>query len=327
MKENRPNVAVIGCGYWGRNIVRNFAELGALKAISDPSAENAAGMSSAYSVPALSLEEILSDAEIEGVAIAAPAVLHAELARQCLLAGKHVMVEKPVALSLEDARMMIDLAAEQERLLMVGHLLNYHAGFLKVVSLVEQGAAGSLQRIYSNRLSLGKLRTEENVLWSFAPHDISMILRLAGGTSPASVDAHGASCISEGVEDFANVHLGFEGGLTAHIFVSWLHPFKEQRLVVIGNDAMIVFDDTQPLERKVAIYRHKAGIDDGLPFVEKAEAEYVELPASEPLKMECQAFIDGMEDPRQIYTDGEEGWRVLDVLSRAEAAMKARSGA
>ena len=323
MSTNKPVIAVVGCGYWGKNIVRNFAELGALHSVCDPFPANAGTMSKQYGVPALAFEAVLADASVSGVAIATPAPLHADLACRALEAGKHVMVEKPIALSKDDARRMIDTAANHSRLLMVGHLLNYHPAFLKVVDLVRAGTIGKLRRVYSNRLSLGKLRTDESVMWSFAPHDVSMILRLAGDVLPSSVDAHGTAYLTAGIADFAHMHLGFESGMTAHVFTSWLHPFKEQKLVVVGETGMIVFDDVVPPVEKVAVYRHVAEIRDKLPLVTKADAEFVAYLVSEPLRNECQAFIDGMAGAIKIHTDGEEGFRVLEVLSQAEAAMQA----
>lgn len=318
---NQPKVAVIGCGYWGRNIVRNFSNLGELRMIHDPSPLIAREISDRHGVPAVDLDLVLSDNGVKGVAIAAPAPLHFELASLCLNAGKHVMVEKPVALNRQDAIKLIELADKQSRLLMVGHLLNYHNGFLKVCELVDRGEIGKLRRIYSNRLSFGKVRTEEDVLWSFAPHDISMILRLVDGETPDFVEAHGGAYITANTADFAHVHLGFANNVTAHVFVSWLHPFKEQRLVVVGESGMIVFDDTAPIENKVAIYRHKVELNNGIPVMDRAEAEYPPIPICEPLQAECQAFLSGMENPSDIYTDGAEGLRVLEVLTRAQSAM------
>ncbi len=322
MSASTKKVAVIGCGYWGKNIVRNFSELGALHVVCDSHAPLAAAMSAQFSVPAVSLDEIERDSSIEGVAIASPAPLHAELASRFLAAGKHVFVEKPVALEMDDAEKLVRLAAKQERLLMVGHLLHYHPAFLRACALVEAGEIGRLKHIYSNRLSFGKVRTEENVLWSFAPHDISMILRLAGSKRPEHVAAFGGGYISEGIEDFCVVNLGFGSGISGHIFVSWQHPFKEQRLVVIGEKGAVVFDDTAPKEKKLALYRSTAIIENGQPVLSKADAEFIPFEDGEPLRNECKAFVNGMTNPQSVFTNGEEGLRVLDVLSRAESAMK-----
>jgi UDP-2-acetamido-3-amino-2,3-dideoxy-glucuronate N-acetyltransferase len=326
MESANATVAVIGCGYWGKNIVRNFAELGQLRSVCDPFPANAQAMSAQFGVPALDYAQILSDPGVKGIAIAAPAPLHADLACRAIEAGKHVMVEKPIALSLGDAQRMIDTAAAHGKLLMVGHLLNYHPAFLKVVELVKGGDIGKIRRIYSNRLSLGKLRTDEDVMWSFAPHDVSMILRLAGDRLPDRIDAHGAAYLSEGIVDFAHVHLGFDSGITAHIFTSWLHPFKEQKLVVVGEAGMIVFDDTAPMPERVTLYRHIAEIRDGQPLVKKADGEHIPFEVSEPLRNECQAFLDGIAGRVMIHTNGAEGLRVLEVLSRAEQSMKSHWG-
>ena len=322
MTPREPSIAVIGCGYWGKNIVRNFAQLGALRMVSDANAENARAMADQYRVPAASLDDIIADAGVQGVAIAVPAALHAELSARCLRAGKHVFVEKPVALVVNEAKQLVDLAQTHGKLLMVGHLLNYHPGFLKVCELTTQGAIGTLYRICANRLSFGKVRTEENVLWSFAPHDISMILRLAGGERPVLVDAHGGSYVSSGVEDFATVNLGFETGLTAQVFVSWLHPFKEHKLAVIGSEGAIVFDDTLPLDRKVSLHKYSVSNQEMQIKTVKSEAEFVSISDEEPLRNECLAFVSGIEDPALIYTNGQEGLRVLDVLDRAQMSMR-----
>lgn len=318
MTNNSASVAVVGCGHWGKNLVRNFSEIGQLAAISDPLDENTAPLIEKFGVRNITFDEVLSDPTIAGVAIAAPAPLHAKLAKACLEADKHLMVEKPITLETDDARMLIELAKRQNKLLMVGHLLNYHNAFLKMVEMVDAGAVGKIHRIYSNRLSFGKVRVEENALWSFAPHDISMILRLMGGERPEKISAIGQASISHGIEDFCHLHMDFASGIGAHIHVSWLNPFKEQKLVVIGEDAMMVFDDVAPLEQKLALYGHNAAIEGNVPVLKKAEAEYIEVAASEPLKQECQAFIAGMQDPSSVYTDGEEGLAVLDVLSRAQ---------
>jgi predicted dehydrogenase len=322
MSHSNKQIAVVGCGYWGKNIVRNFAELGFLATICDPDERNTAPLVEKHDVEVRSLDSIIEDPYIKGIAIASPAPMHAEMATRALNAGKHVMVEKPIALSVEDAEKLVALAAKKDRLLMVGHLLNYHSGFLKIAEMVESGALGPLRRIYSNRLSLGKLRQAENVLWSFAPHDFSMISRLADGQEPTDVHAFGGSHVTRGIADFCHVHMNFSDNLKAHVFVSWLHPFKEQKLVVIGEDGMVVFDDTQPIEQKVALYNHKLSVERGIPKINKALPEFQNIQHSEPLKNECLSFVQGMEDRSIIYTNGEEGLRVLSLLSRAEESLQ-----
>ena len=321
-----PRVAVIGCGHWGKNHVRNFHALGALAAVADANADLAASMSETYDVPAKDYDAILSDTEIDGVVIAAPAEMHADLAIRALGAGKHVFVEKPLALTVAEAEGVLAAAEKAGRIVMVGHLLQYHPAFLKLGEMVKAGALGKLQYLYSNRLNLGKIRREENALWSFAPHDISMILALVGN-EPTAVRAEGGSYLHEVIADVTTTHLTFPDGVQAHVFVSWLHPFKEQKLVVVGDKAMAVFNDGEPWDRKLLVYPHKIDWKDGIPTPEKAEAEAVALEEGEPLRSECQHFLDSMAAGSAPRTDGAEGMRVLTVLERAEMDMSATRNA
>jgi predicted dehydrogenase/carbonic anhydrase/acetyltransferase-like protein (isoleucine patch superfamily) len=318
---NNRRVAVAGCGYWGRNLVRNYANLGALAAIHDPDPAVAADLSRKHEVPARSWLDVLADESIEGAVIAAPAVLHATLAHQALQAGKHVFVEKPLALELGEAEALCALAERHNRVLMVGHLLQYHPAFLALKELVAQGDLGRLQYLYSNRLNLGKVRREENILWSFAPHDISMILSLVG-SEPEDVQAVSASYLHQRVADVTTTHLSFPAGERAHVFVSWLHPFKEQKLVVVGDQAMAVFDDTEPWERKLVAYRHKMEWRNGVPQPSKVDGAPVALTQQEPLLLECEHFLRCIEDGTRPRTDGREGLRVLRVLQAAQRSME-----
>ncbi len=320
MSTAKPNIAVIGCGYWGKNLVRNMAELGALAAVADSHAPHAEAQASQHGVPMKSLDAILADTAIEGVVIAAPASQHAVLATLALQAGKHVLVEKPLALTSADAEALRQLSEKQQRVLMVGHVLQYHPAYQALKALVAAGDLGTLQYIYSNRLSLGKLRVEENVLWSFAPHDISMILGLTG-ESPTRVTAQATASINPGIADQCTAQLQFANGLNAHLFVSWLHPVKEQKLVVIGSAAMAVFDDTQPVESKLMLYRHGIAWNGNIPTPIKADGEAVAYTPSEPLNNECRHFIEAMAGKHPI-TDAAEAIRVLSVLERAEKAMQ-----
>ncbi|MEK9672148.1 MAG: Gfo/Idh/MocA family oxidoreductase [Rhodospirillaceae bacterium] len=315
-----PKIAVIGCGHWGRNHVRNFAALGALAAVNDADRSLAETMAAEYGVPARDLDGVLADPAINGVVIAAPAEAHADLAIRALGAGKHVFVEKPLALTMAEARDVLDAAGRGKRILMVGHLLQYHPVFLKLKAMADEGALGKLQYIYSNRLNLGKIRREENALWSFAPHDISMILALAG-EEPSCVTAVGANYLHDVIADVTTTHLTFPGGIKAHIYVSWLHPTKEQKLVVVGDRGMAVFNDGEAWGRKLLIYPHKIDWRDGVPVPEKADAEAVAVDEGEPLRAECQHFIDCMRTGAAPRTDGAEGLRVLSVLEKAETAM------
>lgn len=315
------NIAVIGCGYWGQNLVRNFHELGALAAVVDDHPVNRASMTQKYGVPALGFDEVLAHTDIQAVVIATPAASHADIACKAMLAGKDVFVEKPIALTLVDATRMIETAKQYNRILMVGHLLQYHPVFMHLLGMVRAGALGTFRTIYSSRLSLGKIRLEENVFWSFAPHDISMILGLTG-TMPTAVTSYNAGVLAgNNLPSNTHAHMAFGPDMHAHISVSWLHPFKEQKLVVIGDAAMAVFDDTQPWANKLAIYAHNVSFDtNGHPVIAKAEPTYPVIPQSEPLKGECQHFLDCIETRAQPRTDGAEGLRVLTVLHAADNA-------
>jgi UDP-2-acetamido-3-amino-2,3-dideoxy-glucuronate N-acetyltransferase len=319
--EGPVRVAVVGCGYWGKNLVRNFAELGALAAVCDPDQAAADELASRYHAPIVEFEAVLRDANIVGVAIAAPAVLHAELSRRAIEAGKHVFVEKPLALTLGEAGPLCALAERMDRRLMVGHLMQYHPGFSKLRELVRTGALGRLEYIYSNRLNLGKVRREEDILWSFAPHDLSMILSLVG-EEPVEVTAQGGYYLHKSIADVTTTHLTFPGGEQAHVFVSWLHPFKEQKLVAIGDRAMAVFDDGQPWSRKLLLYPHRIEWREALPVPQRAEADPVPLDGGEPLNLECRHFLDCVITGSRPRTDGREGLRVLRVLARASDALQ-----
>jgi UDP-2-acetamido-3-amino-2,3-dideoxy-glucuronate N-acetyltransferase len=316
-----PRIAVIGCGYWGKNLVRVFAELGALAALVDAHPPTVAALQAKHGGRALSFEEALGDDKIDGVAIAAPAALHYRLAKEALKAGKHVFVEKPLALEVAEAQELCELAERLDRRLMVGHLLQYHPAFLKLKELVREGRLGRLQYLYSNRLNLGKIRREEDILWSFAPHDLSMILSLVG-SEPVGVTAVGGYYLHDAIADVTTTTLNFPGGERGHVFVSWLHPFKEQKLVVVGSDAMAVFDDGEPWARKLLLYPHKVAWKDNIPVAAKAEALPIEVPQDEPLKQECGHFLDCVRSGATPRTDGREGVRVLSVLQRASRALK-----
>lgn len=314
------NIAVVGCGHWGKNLVRNFAELSVLNSIVDDNAENAAKISKQFDVESKSWDQVCGSPEIDAIVIATPAETHSVLAIAALEAGKHVFVEKPIALSVSDAEQMIDVAKKKNKTLMVGHLLQYHPAFLKIRDLCWNGDLGNLQYVYSNRLNLGRLRTEENILWSFAPHDISMCLSLFG-TMPTIVMATGEAYITPGIVDVTTTHMKFDDGRAAHIHVSWLHPFKEQRLVVIGDKAMAVFDDSQDWDKKVQLYSHAVDIRDGIPDARKADVKNISILPTEPLRLECQHFIDCIRTGTPPRTDAVEGLRVLKVLDGAQKSL------
>lgn len=318
------NIAVIGAGNWGRNLIRNFSGLHALCALSDKRASVLNEMRKLY--PSCdcyaSLKDVLSHPKIEAVVIATPAETHFLLAREALLSGKHVFVEKPMTLTEKDAEELIALATKQNLILMVGHLLQHHPVFVKLKQIASAGKLGRIHYIYSHRLNLGKIRREENILWSFAPHDISMILSLAG-EEPESVMATGGNYLHKKIADVTTTHLEFSSGLKAHVFVSWLHPFKDQKLVVVGDHKMAVFDDTLPWEEKLLVYPHSVKWDHNIPVPTRGTPERVVVPCAEPLKLECQHFIKCVREGKPALTDGAEGLRVLRVLNAAERSLDA----
>jgi UDP-2-acetamido-3-amino-2,3-dideoxy-glucuronate N-acetyltransferase len=320
-ESSLPGVGVVGCGYWGRNLVRNFSELGGLAAICDVEAARLEEMRQTYSVAATTrFEEMLTMPEVRAVAIAAPAAQHFELAKRVLLAGKEVFVEKPLALHVEEGEELVELARKQSRILMVGHLLHYHPAIIELRRLLHAGELGKVEYISSSRLNLGRLRTEEDILWSFAPHDISAILYLLDET-PTRVVAQGAGYLNHSISDVTLTILSFGSNVKAHIFVSWLHPFKEQKLVIVGDRKMAVFDDTRA-EQKLVLYPHRIDWVNRVPVAHKADAEVVSLSKEEPLRAECLHFLECVRDRKTPRTDGNNGLRVLKILHAAGRSIR-----
>jgi len=321
-KSHNPGIAVIGSGYWGKNLIRNFYELGACKLICDKNETLLNSFREQYAniETCFALNEVLSRHDIKGVVIATPAETHYTIAREILLAGKHVFVEKPFVLDEEEAKDLTNLAKANNLVLMVGHVLQYHPVFVRLKELADTGELGRINYIYSHRLNLGKIRREENILWSFAPHDISMILSLAE-EAPDSVATHGGFYLHQKIADVTTTHLEFPSGLRAHIFVSWLHPNKEQKLVVVGDRKMAVFDDTQPWSDKLLLYPHEIKWEHNVPLPAKAEPERLDIPKDEPLRLECQHFLDCITDGSSPLTDGYEGLGVLKILNASQLSL------
>lgn len=311
-------VVVLGCGHWGKKLVRNFAELGALAAICDPNRDAAAALAEQYDVKVMDESELLQDASIDGLATAAPAPLHHEITMRALDAGKHVFVEKPIALTLKDGEEMRDRAKETDRILMVGHVLQYHPAYRKLREMFERGAIGKLKYVYSNRKSMGKYRTQEDVVWSFAPHDLSMILGLTQ-VAPIGVHKFGSMLVSTDKFDSAHLHLEFEEGLRAHVFTSWLSPYWEHKFVAIGETGSLVFDDTAAWADKLTLTHHS--MEEG-PALKKGGIETIDVEWAEPLKEECRHFLLSIESGELPPSDANEALRVLEVLVRAEELGK-----
>jgi UDP-2-acetamido-3-amino-2,3-dideoxy-glucuronate N-acetyltransferase len=320
--KKMPGVAVIGSGYWGKNLVRNHYELGSLRLICDKDERVLSEFKKQYPdvETCFALNDLLARDDLEGVVVATPAETHFTIAREALLADKHVYVEKPLVLKEEEGEELIALAQQKSKVLMVGHLLQYHPAFVTLKELVSKGHLGRINYIYSHRLNLGKIRREENILWSFAPHDISMILSLAQ-EEPESVLTTGGFYLHKKIADVTTTHLNFSSGLRAHIFVSWLHPFKVQQLVVVGDRKMAVFDDTLAWDHKLLLYAHEIKWQGNVPIPVKGDPETIEIHQAEPLRVECEIFLQSMMNGRQCLTDGREGLKVLKILNASQRSL------
>jgi UDP-2-acetamido-3-amino-2,3-dideoxy-glucuronate N-acetyltransferase len=318
-----PKIALVGCGYWGKNLCRNFHALGALAAVVDAT-ENGQATARSLAPNAIisdNFDAILIDNQIQGLALATPAETHADLAIQAMRSGKDVFVEKPMALSISDAEAMQKVSHDTGRILMVGHLLEYHPAVLKLRELIDSGELGKINYIYSNRLNFGKVRTEENALWSFAPHDVAVILRLLG-KSPIEVSACGGTYLTNDIADVTLSNLRFTDNSRAHIFVSWLHPYKEQRLVVVGDQKMAIFNDVNPLGEKLRVYPQSVEFDGTLPILKKEDAEFIEHANTEPLREECAHFLECMKSRKSPLTDAKSGIEVLKVLHSCQESIE-----
>lgn len=314
-----PPIAVFGCGGWGKNIVRTMRDLDALHAVVEPSESGRARAAAlcpdhpAYADPDI----VLNDPAVAGVMIATPAETHFDLARRVILAGKDVFVEKPLTTRLDDARELVALARAHDRVLMVGHLLEYHPAILTLHRLIREGQLGRIRYLISNRLNLGKIRTEENALWSFAPHDIAVILRLVGAM-PFEIVATGGAYVTPNIADVTVTQMLFNDGVRCHIFVSWLHPFKEQKLVVVGSQKMASFCD---VSKQLVLHDQHVDWHEGQPVPVRGEGTPVDFPADEPLREECAHFLHCVTTRETPRTDGENGLRVLELLHAAQRSL------
>jgi predicted dehydrogenase len=329
------NVGVAGLGYWGPNIARN---LGALPGVEltwccDASEETRARLAPSFPDArfAADLDDLLKDPELDAIALATPVPTHAALAERVLLAGKHCFVEKPLAQSVADAERVVAAAEAGGRVLMVGHLLEYHPGVAKLKEIAESGELGEIHYVYSNRLNLGKLRADENALWSLGAHDVSVVLHLVDGEEPSHVEARGESYMREGVEDVVFCFLRFPSGRAAHLHLSWLDPHKERRFTIVGAKRMATFDD-MALEQKVTVY------DKGFDEEAGSYGEYItrsgdiyspRIGNREPLRIECEHFVECVRSGARPVSDGASGLRVVRVLEGLQRSLDAsrRAGA
>ena len=318
-----PAVAVVGCGAWGINHVRVWRDLGVLRVACDLDPARRETVRTRYPGVETSddVDSVLDRPDIAAVVVATPASTHAALASKALDAGKDVLVEKPMALQAAEGERLVEHARRRERVLMVGHVLEYHPAVRKLWDLVRGGALGRVRYIYSHRLNLGHFRAEESALWNFAPHDIAIMLRILDAM-PEELACYGGAYLNHDVADVTLTSLRFPGGVHAHIFVSWLHPFKEQRFVVVGDHQMAVFEDTRPWPEKLLLYPHRVDWPGGrLPVARRAESVPVELAPVEPLREECEHFLHCVRTRDRPLTDGQSGLNVLRVLERSQDSL------
>ncbi|MGH2894105.1 MAG: Gfo/Idh/MocA family protein [Solirubrobacteraceae bacterium] len=328
---SRPlSVGIVGLGYWGPNLARNFAATPGVEVTYLCDADAAARERVSRTLPVArataELNDLLAAPELDAIVLATPVPTHAELAVRVLGAGKHCFVEKPLAKSAADAERAVAAAQRAGRLLMVGHLLEYHPGVRRLKELADSGELGDqIHYIYGNRLNLGKLRADENALWSLGAHDVSVVLYLAD-EEPIEVEAHGESYVRPGVEDVVFCFMRFPSGLVAHLHLSWLDPHKERRFTVVGSQKMATFDDMD-LERKLTVY------DKGFDEDSRTYGEYItrsgdvfspRIPNVEPLRVECEAFIDAIRSGEPPRSDGASGLRVVRVLEALQHSLDAR---
>jgi predicted dehydrogenase len=330
--ERQLRVAVAGLGYWGPNIARNLAALPGVELAwcCDALEQNRARAATMFPRTRFTgdLEEVLADDSVDAVAIATPVPTHPALAIRVLEAGKHCFVEKPMAQSAADAQAVVAAATAADRTLMVGHLLEYHPGVMKLKELIDAGELGRTLYIYGNRLNLGKLRADENALWSLGAHDVSVLLRLAG-EEPVACEAFGQSYMREGVEDVVFCFLRFPSGLAAHLHLSWLDPHKERRFTVVGSKKMATFDDME-LERKLTVY--DKGFDEsfssyGEYIARSGDISSPRVPNEEPLSIECRHFVERVGDGGEPRSGGEAGLRVVRVLEALQRSLAESSRA
>jgi predicted dehydrogenase len=328
-EQSRPiKLGVVGLGYWGPNLARNFATIPGceLAWLCDASSEARERLAGSFPTARATAElgDLLDDPELDAVVLATPVPSHAELAIRVAEAGKHCFVEKPLATTTVDAERVVAAAEAAGRILMVGHLLEYHPAVHRLKQLVEEGDLGSLYYLYGNRLNLGKLRADENALWSLGAHDVSVALYLIG-EDPEECSAHGQSYVREGVQDVVFCYLRFPSGIVAHLHLSWLDPHKERRLTVVGAKRMATFDDMQ-LEGKLTVY------DKGFDEDSRSWGEYIarsgesfspRIANVEPLRVECEHFVECIREGLTPRSDGHSGLRVVRVLEALQTSLEA----
>jgi len=310
-------VAVIGTGTWGKELVRTFAELGSLRAVCDSDAARLAVQPNGTVRHYGRVEDCLRDPGVSAVAIATPAFSHFELVRSALQAGKDVFVERPLALTVRDGQELVRYATNSNRILMIGNALRFHPAVGKLKDMIDAGELGGVEYVCSSRPSIDGQRAEENILWSFAPHEVSVIIGLLGEL-PITASCQGGDYVGRGVSDVTISQFQFAGGVRVQVFVSRLRPFKEQRLVVVGSDKMAVFDESAP-DRLVTYPRRDW--KHPVPTAEETPGEPVPIDATEPMKVECQVFLASLNTRLTPASDGSDELQVLGVLDACERSL------
>jgi len=323
-------IGQVGLGAWGKNLLRNFHSLedSHVKLACDFDDSTCATISQVFKGIPLTTkyEDILDDISIQAVVIATPPAMHFDMASQAIESGKDVFVEKPLVLDFKQGKELIKLAEKNNRIIMVGHIMEYHPVTLFLKEYVDNGTLGDIYYLYSSRINLGKVRDMENSLWSFAPHDISMIMYLLG-KYPTWVTASGSAYLQKNIEDVCFMTMHFDDKTMAHVHVSWLDPHKERKLTIVGSKKMVVFDDTRQSEK---VWLYDKGVDTNLDY--QSYSEYLNLrigditlpkvPGGEPLRLECQHFIDCVAKRETPRSDGYDGLRVLSVLQAAQQSLE-----
>jgi predicted dehydrogenase len=338
MPRQKPlSIGVVGCGYWGPNLIRNFNSLPdvTVKTICDTSPDRLAHMKRLY--PSIQktvtdYEELVGDPEIGAVAIATPVHLHHRLGMRSLEAGKHVFIEKPMASSVAQCRDLVNAARERKLTLMVGHTFIYTAAVRKIKQLLDSGELGDVLYIRSRRLNLGLYQKDINVAWDLAPHDLSIILYLFGDP-PVSVNCQGKDHVAEGIEDVTNMSLHFTKGRFATIMSSWLDPNKVREMTIVGTKKMLVYNDIEPQE-KIKIYDKRVEVPPHYDTFAEFQYSYhygdiysPHLSQAEPLKLECQHFVDCIDSGKEPETSGMDGLHVVEILEGSTESLRKNGAA
>ena len=320
MPDRDFNILQIGCGYWGSNLAKTFNSHGYLSHLCDQDYSSALMLAKEInnSLSVVPLEGYLSIEGLDAVSIATPAETHFEIAKNCLNNNLHVYIEKPITLRSEEAQELIDLSEKKGLIIQAGHLLLYHPALIKMQELIESNKIGDVKYIYSNRLSAGQIRTFENVAWSFMPHDISMILHLIN-SEVKNINYHGSNIISKENFDSCHLNLTFKSGVKAHIFASWCNPFKEHKLVVVGQAGSLIFEDSLD-EKKLSLIEMKMdnNTSTGPTIIKTKEVKEISIDNDLPLEIACKSFVNCCKEKKEPIASAKQAMKIVQILERIE---------